>query len=240
MIKNIIKNILNKAGYVVSVKDKSGFSNQSMGDGFIRMKELGILPDLIVDVGAAQGNWTKKAINIWPAANYELIEPLIENKAALEKLKLSNNNINFHLSVAGETSGETWMEVSPDLDGSGVYGGSLLNSRKVPMVKIDDIVRELKGSIFLKLDTHGYEIPILKGAKDALKRTVLLVIEVYGFHLSPTCLLFHELSVELDKLGFRLIDIVDIMRRPGDQAFWQCDAFYIRKDHPVFKNNSYA
>ena len=68
----------------------------------------------------------------------------------------------------------------------------------------------------------------------------LLVIEVYGFYVSPTCLLFNQLTTYLDGFGFRLIDMVDIMRRPGDQAFWQCDAFYIRKDHPVFANNSYA
>jgi hypothetical protein len=66
------------------------------------------------------------------------------------------------------------------------------------------------------------------------------VIEVYGFHISPTCLIFHELSAELDKLGFRLIDIVDIMRRPDDNAFWQCDAFFIKNDHPIFLSNSYT
>jgi FkbM family methyltransferase len=216
------------------------FSGGGMGEGFLRMREIGVLPDIVIDIGAAQGTWTKKAMRVWPNAKYELIEPLVENKFELEQVKLANSNINFHLAVAGEISGETWLEVSPDLDGSGVYGVSTSNSRKVPMVKVDDIIADLNGSILLKLDTHGYEMPILKGAVKAMKQSVLLIIEVYGFHISPTCLLFHELSVELEILGFRLIDIVDIMRRPGDQAFWQCDAFYIRKDHPVFKNNSYA
>ncbi len=57
---------------------------------------------------------------------YELIEPLIENKEALEEIKSINSNINFHLAVAGEASGETWLEVSPDLDGSGIYGGDII------------------------------------------------------------------------------------------------------------------
>ena len=60
-------------------------------------------------------------------------------------------------------------------------------------------------------------------------------MEVYGFKISPTCLVFHEMSDYSSQLGFKLIDIVDIMRRPGDQVFWQADAFYIRKDHPVFE-----
>ncbi len=240
ILKDIVKNILNKGGYTISPKTKSVTRGNGMEEGFLRMKGLGIFPDLVVDIGAAQGVWTKKAERVWPNAQYELIEPLVENRNELEELKLRNNNIHFHLAVAGENSGETYLEVSPDLDGSGIYGGSSPNSRKVPVVKVDDILRDKSGSILLKLDTHGYEIPIIKGAKETLKQCVLLIIEVYGFHISPTCLVFHELSVELDKLGFRLIDIVDIMRRPGDQAFWQCDAFFIRKDHPVFENNSYA
>jgi FkbM family methyltransferase len=240
ILKSFVKGVLDKAGYVVSPKTKNMFSGGGMGEGFLRMREIGVLPDIVIDIGAAQGTWTKKAMRVWPNAKYELIEPLVENKFELEQVKLANSNINFHLAVAGEISGETWLEVSPDLDGSGVYGVSTSNSRKVPMDKVDDIIADLNGSILLKLDTHGYEMPILKGAVKAMKQSVLLIIEVYGFHISPTCLLFHELSVELEILGFRLIDIVDIMRRPGDQAFWQCDAFYIRKDHPVFKNNSYT
>jgi len=80
----------------------------------------------------------------------------------------------------------------------------------------------------------------LKGAVQALRNTQLLIIEVYGFKISPTCLIFQQFANYMDNLGFQLVDIVDTMRRPGDQAFWQCDAFFIRKEHPVFQNNSYA
>ncbi len=240
MIKKLIKYIINKSGYNIFKIDSSQVHVTGMEEGLLRMKELGILPDLIVDIGAAQGSWTNKGLKFWPNSRFELIEPLIENEGYLKELKIATKNINFHLAVAGESSGETWLEVSPDLDGSGVYGGPTLNSRRVPIVRVDDIVKEAGRSILLKLDTHGYELPILKGAEETLGRTSLLVIEVYGFRISPTCLLFHELSAELENRGFRLIDMVDIMRRPGDQAFWQCDAFYIRKDHPVFANNSYV
>jgi hypothetical protein len=44
----------------------------------------------------------------------------------------------------------------------------------------------------------------------------------------------------MDNLGYRLFDIVDIMNRPTDKAFWQCDAFFIKKDNPVFQTNTYS
>jgi len=44
----------------------------------------------------------------------------------------------------------------------------------------------------------------------------------------------------MHKKGFRLIDIVDVMRRTKDQAFWQCDAFFVPVNHPAFLYNSFV
>ncbi len=242
MIKTIIKNIISKTGYSIHKNTPGDFirpvQENSMDEGLRRMKKMGISPSTVIDVGAAQGSWTRNLLNLWPKADFHLIEPLKENLPHLNELRNSHSNIKYHLAVAGESAGEVKILVSPDLDGSGIYGTENGNSRPVPVITIDSIPKTQR--VLIKLDTHGYEVPILNGAKNTLESTELLVIEVYGFRISPTCLLFHELSDYLDQLGFRLVDMVDIMRRPGDNAFWQCDAFYIRKDHPVFANNSYV
>jgi FkbM family methyltransferase len=244
MLKSTIRNIFSILGYSIKKnkinKQFRTEDNDSMLAGLYRIKNLGIQPSTIIDIGAAQGTWTQKALNVWPSAKFELIEPLIEQQQILKNLKIEHSNIDYYMAAAGENKGEITMNVSIDLDGSGIYGEDSANARKVSILRIDDLCNERPGDFFLKLDTHGYEIPILKGALKTLKNTSVLVIEVYGFFVSPTGLLFNQLSTYLDDLGFRLIDIVDIMRRPGDQAFWQADAFFIRKDHPVFTNNSYA
>jgi FkbM family methyltransferase len=241
-MKRLIKKIISKTGYSLNKIPIDNLNESphsgSMIEGLKRMKSLGIYPTTVVDVGAAQGSWSKNILELWPKANFHLIEPLIENRTHLDSLQKTYPNIKYHLAVAGENEGEVNLLVSPDLDGSGVYGGDHENTRSVPVITIDSLGKKEK--LLIKLDTHGYEVPILKGAGETLKNTELLVIEVYGFRISPTCLLFHELTDYIDTLGFRLIDIVDIMRRPGDNAFWQADAFYIRKDHPVFDKNSYA
>jgi len=211
-----------------------------MTAGLRRLNQIAISPDIIIDLGAAQGFWTEKSLTVWPGAKYELVEPLIEQLSSLTELKKKHPKIDFHMAVAGESAGEIGLNVSPDLDGSGVYEETNENARKVPVVMIDEIVRKSHGTILLKFDTHGYEVPILNGAKESLKRVTAIVMEVYGFKISPTCLVFQEMSDYLDKLGFKMVDIVDLIRRPGDQVFWQADAIYIRKDNPVFEKNSYA
>jgi len=112
--------------------------------------------------------------------------------------------------------------------------------RQVPMVALDSVVREraLKPPFILKLDTHGFEVPILEGAKNTLNETLLLVVEVYNFQLSPQSLRFHEIIAYLEQRGFRCVDICDpIFRQDG--VLWQLDLFFMRADSAEFNSNNY-
>lgn len=203
-----------------------------------RIKNLGIQPDCIIDAGAAKGAWSQKAKLHWPTSTFILIEPLIEQIDRIEE-NLKNSSTEIHEAVAGKEEGSVVLNVSSDLDGSGVYGREGENSRRVKVVTFDGVCGGRFDSILLKLDTHGYEIPIFEGSSEVLKKTTVIIVEVYGFHVSPTGILFHEISAYLGRNGFRMFDIVDIMRRPNDKAFWQADVVYLRADHSIFSNNSY-
>jgi hypothetical protein len=100
--------------------------------------------------------------------------------------------------------------------------------------------RSLPAPFGLKLDTHGFELPILAGAQQVLSQANLLVIEVYNFELFPGVLRFHEICRHLEPLGFRPIDLVDPTYRTKDGAFWQCDLFFARDNRPEFASTTYA
>jgi len=239
-MKKILKKALNIIGYEMrKVPSKEFVNHNSMQATLQRIKNAGINPQNVVDVGAASGKWTRKALTLWPKANYHLIEPLEEQKSVLDNLVAEYSNICYHTGVAGAEQGTISFSVSDDLDGSGVYGKEATNVRELPVLTLDTITKKQPGTFLIKLDTHGYEIPILEGAKETLKYTEALIIEVYGFYVSPTGLLFHQLSSWLEEKGFRLFDIVDVMRRDKDLAFWQADATYLKANHSVFKDNNY-
>ncbi len=169
------------------------------------------------------------------------MEPIQEQINSISQSLKLNKRIEIFEGVAGSASGKVVFSITDDLDGSGVYGGTGENTREVPVLAVDEIMKnEKNGSVLLKLDTHGYEIPIFEGATDTLNKTEAIIVEVYGFHVSPTGKLFHELSDYLDSKVFRLFDIVDVMRRPKDNAFWQADAIYLKSDQLVFNDSSYA
>jgi FkbM family methyltransferase len=211
-------------------------------DGLLaRAKGRGVAPATIIDVGASDGIWSLRARRHFPEAKFLLFEPLAEQVPALEKLRASHG-FDFVPAAAGAQPGTVAFAVDPALDGSGVAAPGEAGTRSVPLETVDAAVaaRGLTGPYCLKLDTHGYEIPVLTGATQVLERTELLIIEAYNFTLTPGTLRFYELCAWLETRGFRCCDLADPMRRPRDGAFWQMDLAFAPATNAIFASNDYA
>jgi FkbM family methyltransferase len=170
-----------------------------------------------------------------------MIEALKEHIAQLERLKSADGGLDYAICACGAGPGEITFNVADDLDGSGVSHDASSGGRRVPVSSIDMLVKErsLPPPYLIKLDTHGYEVPIFTGAAETLKNTSVLIIEAYNFQLCPGCLRFHELCAHLDTLGFRCCDLTDPLYRLHDGLFWQADLFFARHDWAPFKYSEY-
>ncbi len=197
-------------------------------------------PTTIIDIGASDGIWSLRAHRHFPNAKFLLFEPLAERQSALTQLK-ARHGFDFVPAVAGAQAGSISFNVDPALDGSSVAAAGTPGTRTVPVETIDVAIatRGLPGPYCLKLDTHGYEIPVLEGATHVLRDTQLLIIEAYNFQLTPDCLRFHELCAWLEARGFRCCDLADPMRRPGDGVLWQMDLAFAPATSPLFSSNRY-
>jgi FkbM family methyltransferase len=205
-----------------------------------RARARGLQVGTVIDVGASDGIWSRQAQRFFSKAKFLLFEPLAERQAALEQLR-KTHGFDFVPVAAGAEKGSVDFAIDPALDGSGVAAPGTRETRSVPVEPIDAAVatRSLPGPYLLKLDTHGFEIPVLTGATKVLAQTELLIIETYNFTLVPGCLRFHELCAWLETRGFRCCDLADPMRRPRDGVLWQMDLAFIPKDRPLFASNTY-
>src|SRR5204863_3822764 len=160
---------------------------------------------------------------------------------SLRRFEADCLNMQYVIAAASDKPGMVHFHDSPD-----PYGGVASHNPfsehgiQVPATTIDAEVEKhlLGGPFLLKLDTHGFEVPILEGAVETLKQTSLLAIEVYNFKLTDTCLKFYEMCSYLEKRGFSCLDICDVMRR-WDNVFWQCDLFFAPSARRAFRSNSY-
>jgi FkbM family methyltransferase len=210
----------------------------SMGTALERANiSWGIRPDFVIDIGAAAGHWSRICAEVWPNAHYSLVEPLEEQREVLEKL-CGERGWRYLQAVAGGNTGEIDFAVTSDLDGSGVYEDETFPTRKMPMRPLDSLL-PMAGTGLLKLDTHGYEVPIFEGSVELLEQIELIVVEVYGHKISKNCLCFDSLCRYLDERGFRVAAMVDVINRPLDGSFWQADFLFLKCSHPVFKSTKW-
>ena len=200
-------------------------------------------PDIgtVIDIGASNGVWSLKARRFFPRSCFFLVEAQAAHEAALKKVKAANPRFDYIISAAGDRDGEIYFDAS-DLFG-GVASRTPLeqNSVSVAVRSLDSLVNErsLTPPFLLKLDTHGFEVPIIEGARKALCQTALLIVETYNFKLTSDSLRFHEMCSFLESRGFRCIDLCEPMHRPKDEAFWQVDLFFVPAARAEFKSNTY-
>jgi FkbM family methyltransferase len=240
MFKKIIRHFIQNLGYAKK------FAHVSMSTTLAlkRITSRGIAINTVLDVGASNGSWSLEARQCWPDAHYHLIEANEQHKSALETVCSTTPGFSYVLAAASDEPGTVFF------DGSDAFGGLAMKGesqgkpgvREVPAVTLDGEVksRGLTGPYLVKLDTHGFEVLILNGAKEVLAQANLVVIETYNFQLEKDSLKFWQMCQFMDELGFAVIDISEPMWRIKDNAFWQIDLLFIPKSRPEFSYNRYA
>lgn len=195
----------------------------------------------VVDIGASTGIWSAQLMRHFQNCQYLLIEAMASHEPALRSFCASHANAQYVLAAAGERPGKIFFETSDDPFGGAASASAGPGRIEVPVTTLDAelAARALPGPYLLKFDTHGFELPILKGAVETLRNTDAIVMECYNFRISPECLTFPEMCAWLGERGFRCIDLVEPMHRPHDDAFWQMDLVFARADRPEFSYQRY-
>ena len=217
-----------------------------MERGIGRLPRLGFRFGSVIDIGPAQGTWTEMASPILSEATFLMVEALKEREPILrQQCQRRPARLKHQICAAGPNHGKTSFLVTQDLDGSGAASGGGTASgqlREVDMLTVDELVanHQMAGHHFLKFDTHGFELPILQGATETLKRTDVIVMECYLIEGADRQLLFWQMCERMQQIGFRCFDIVDQLYRPRDGRLWQIDLFFARSDWPRFKDLGYS
>ena len=221
--------------------ERRGFIPPSQGPANIHIvMRRRSLPSVqtVIDVGASDGRWSREMMRYYPAARYLLIEAQERaHGTVLRKFQAEHQNVALDICAAGNRQSEINFDAGDPLGGQASPTAYSKNNIVVPMETVDGLVRKhgFSGPFLLKLDTHGFEVPIFEGAVETLANCAMLIVEAYNFTLCPGCLRFHELCAYLEERGFRCVDVFDIMVRPRDQAFWQMDMVFIPASEPVFQ-----
>jgi FkbM family methyltransferase len=202
-----------------------------------RLKGQNYHPDFVVDVGASHGIWSHTASQLFPEAQFILIDPLISRyEQAARNYYIRNIPKAELLEIAvSNQAGLLSFQVSPDL-----YGSSLLTPADfreyetvtVEVKTLDQVAVEknLSGRGILKLDVQCAEHIVLEGAKIFLEQVDLVVAELSFIRYDEKALVFLEMLNLLHELGFRYYDETGEWRSQIDGTLLQKEVVFIRED----------
>jgi FkbM family methyltransferase len=200
----------------------------------------------IVDVGASDGRWSEMARKVWPEAALILLEPNPVHFPGMRERLARIGGVAAHMPfLVGGVEGSERVRFNDsdpfqaaDPDAAGI---------EVPRCTIDmeTLAFGLENAAFrppylIKLDCHGREHEILAGARETLKHTAALVVEVYTRSLGIGSLEMADLLPVIKGMGFAPSDLCDPMIRPCDGRCSQLDMLFERIDAPGMDSGGYG
>lgn len=243
-MKSLIKNIANLFGYDIVTIQKGNIRN-SIYKSYLHLKELGINPKTIIDVGVANG--TPDLYKAFPDSYYLLIEPSFEFETSIIGiLKLVEGE--YILAAAGNENKEIEFHFHHDHpSGSSLYNETMGKAadgtpRRVNMFRIDDYVKgkNFASPYLLKADVQGAELLVLDGCTEILPNVEIIVLEVSFFQFMKGQPEFYEVVIYMKKIGFVAYDIELAWNRPLDNALGQLNIVFVKENSPLRANHSYS
>jgi FkbM family methyltransferase len=207
---------------------------------FRAFKDAGFEPGAIFDVGSSDSGWSYRVSQVFPHAQFDLFEPLLDHKAFYRDnttgILRARPDFRIHNVAIGDVDGITRM----GLDESGYSASTLVTQTdatftevvEIPMRRLDTIAFELglpKPEI-LKMDVQGGELAVLTGSGPLLDSVQLIQVETWFLRrYGNDTPLHHEISEYLNAKGFLLIGFGECYYGELHELY-AADAFFARAD----------
>ncbi|MBO1076064.1 FkbM family methyltransferase [Roseomonas marmotae] len=209
--------------------------------GLRRVQRFGYAPDLVVDIGAYRGDWTRMALPLFPGAQFVMLEAQPEKAEVLHQAAaLAPGRVEVVSGLLGSRRAESVPFFLAET-GSSLYAENTAFARQevtLPMRTLDEALAShvQRKNVFLKLDVQGAELDVLAGAKTVLDRTELILLEVSLVDYNAGAPRMAEIVAHLHQLGFLPFDILDL-RRIGT-VLAQTDILFARTGSPIERRAS--
>jgi FkbM family methyltransferase len=203
------------------------------------LRDKGFRPKRVLDIGAYEGGFTRLVKQIWPETSVLMFEPNLAKASILQTVgrKLG---VDYSDKLLGAKDGD---EVTFNLleTGSGIFNEKSDVERTTETRKLSslDSVAGPVPANFLKIDTQGYELEVLRGAERVLSQAEVVLLEISLIEINDGAPIVDEVIAFMKKAGFVLYDICEFHRRSMDKALWQIDGLFVRINSPLRANKTF-
>jgi len=196
---------------------------------------------MVLDVGANQGQYAAALYSKGYAGKLVSFEPLSQAHRDLSRIAARHPGWAVHRRCAlGARPGTVQLNVSENLVSSSIlpmqpaHTDAARSSRYVSVENTDEVTLDSlpeywsTSPAFLKIDTQGYELEVLKGAEAALRKVAGVQLELSLAPLYQGQPDYLELLSLLRSAGFSMWDLNPGFRAPASGRLLQFDAVFFR------------
>jgi len=199
------------------------------------LKLDGYAPRTLLDVGAHIGTFSLAFLQAFPDCVPTLVEPNPFCEEALAKLPFERR-----MAAASDENGEAelfltkeWLQstgTSLYRENTDFFRDEVTIRRTVPKARLDDLFAGRRFD-FVKIDTQGSELDVLRGGETLLRGADYILIEIslvnYNAGAAPAEAVFAQLAA----MGFAPVDVTDFHRLRGvrEGGLLQIDLLFRRR-----------
>ena len=171
--------------------------------------------DFIIDVGANRGQFSLISRMAKPHVPIIAFEPIPNEGEAFRRVTAGLNDIQLHVMALGDKAGDAEIHLSRSVDCSSLLPigemqrklfprTSETGTLKVSVKRLDDFepAWEKHSRILLKIDVQGFELAVLKGAVETLKKCAYVYVECSETELYVGQALYSDVADFLKQRGF--------------------------------------
>mgnify|MGYP003116696342 FL=1 len=175
------------------------------------VRDMGINPNAILDIGAHTGQFYGWAKRVWPMCPVFMIEanPLHERQLANMTFRMEDD---YLIAALGDEEREVTFYTrsdKPHTEGNSYYKEAnywdipqLVQESKTKLQKLDNLFKDNTTFDLVKLDTQGSELDILKGGKNLISRAKVVILEVSLIEYNEGAPTVEETIDYMNEIGF--------------------------------------
>lgn len=233
-MKDLLQSLLRKFGWEIH-----RFVQPEMVQLSDQLQRRGI--DMVIDVGANEGQFASALYSTGYAGSIVSFEPLPGPHTKLSRLATTHPR--WHVAdrtAVGSSDGSIEINVSQNLVSSSILPlleghiaaaprSKIISKESVAIITLDSFSHQMPmNRPFIKIDTQGYEMEVLCGAKELLGEARGVQVEVSIAPLYEGQPDFLKLLNFVREAGFDIWTINPGFREPGSGKLLQFDAVFFR------------
>lgn len=232
--------LANLLGYDLIRKEKSDLSLENHLSRILKKYP----PSLVIDVGANKGQFGKKLRKFGYQGKIISFEPATMVFEELQKNISGDALWESHCFALGEKEEESKITIPlKGTDFSSLLKHNSYSEKRfegkfeevreetIKVKVLDEVipVAQVNGGIFLKSDTQGYDLKVLKGADETLKKVQVLLVELSFIPIYEGMPTFQETCDFLKSKGFTPSGFFPVTKDKKTMAVIEMDGVFVRK-----------